>query len=164
MASITNFTMEAQLRGQLCWAAVAVSVEHSRNKASATRQCGVAQLILQPFLPPHTDCCTTLDACNEDGPLGMALQQINVMIQNPLHRALTFMEITAEIDAKRVVCVGIKWRGGGRHYVVIRGYELDAAQTLHVQDPLFDPSDPPYQSFASSYQDQGEWKETIKLR
>jgi Papain-like cysteine protease AvrRpt2 len=162
MPSIDAFVMEPQILSQLCWAAVTVSVNHLRKPGSTLKICDVTQISLSP--PPDADCCANLSACNRNGPLAMALQQHQVPVSPPLGRALTFAEIQTEIDAGRVICLGIQWPFGGIHNVVIAGYEDDSLQTVHVKDPLYDPTDPPYLTLVSNYQlGGGQWIETIKI-
>ena len=169
MPSIGSFQMQSQLRSQLCWAAVSVSVKSFRVAGATDRQCDVTQSVLAPFLTPGTVCCDHLSACNQNGPLGLALTTLGITINPILHRALTFSEIATQIAAGRVICVGIKWKDRtsrelvGLHFAVIRGHEADTDQTLHVEDPLYDPSDLPYLAFLNSYQDSGVWSETILL-
>jgi len=153
------FTMQEQQALNLCWAAVAASVSQWRD--APVSQCQVAQGVL--ILPPGTHCCTSLGPCNKDGPLGPALQFCQIPISVPLFRPLRMEEIQGQINAGKVICAGIAWTGGGSHYVAITGYEPDALNTLHIQDPYFGPSDVPYQVFVSSYRYLGRWEETINL-
>ena len=156
------FTMQMQQGGNLCWAAVGVSVGLWRNPALNKKQCDVAQGVLP--LAAGVNCCAHLSQCDQDGPLGAALQFCHVNINVPQFRALTVLQIQNQINAGKVICVGIQWRGGGLHYVVIAGYENDAANTLHIRDPYFNSSDVPYNVFVSNYKHLGSWEETITLQ
>src|SRR4051794_38635402 len=60
MPTIGSFQMQSQLRRQLCWAAVAVSVNSFRVAGATDSQCDVTQTVLGPFLPAGTDCCANL--------------------------------------------------------------------------------------------------------
>ena len=122
----------------------------------------MAQGILH--LAPGINCCAHLSQCNENAPLGPALQFCQVNVNVPQLNVLTVHQIQTQIDAQKVICVGIQWRGGGLHYAVIAGYENDAANTLHIRDPYFNSSDVPYQVFVSNYKHLGSWQETITLQ
>jgi len=69
--------------------------------------------------------------------------------------------IKDQIDAGCVVCAGIDWAFGGKHYVVIWGYEeckddsgMVVSQTVYVQDPYNDPSNPSYEKFVTNYRNK----------
>jgi hypothetical protein len=156
------FNMQRQKGGNLCWAAVASSLSQWRNPAAPFSQCQLAQDLLRN-LPAGANCCTDIGPCDQDFALGTALQFCHVTIGILLPRALRVEEIQEEIDANKVICVGISWTGGGMHYVVIVGYERDAVNTLHIRDPHHDPLDVPYQIFVNSYLNLGKWDETFKL-
>ena len=91
------------------------------------------------------------------------MQFCHVPIAVPLSRPLSVEEIQVQINAGKVICVGIAWTGGGTHYAAIVGYESDAVSTLHIRDPSLGPSDVPYQIFVSSYKHLGNWNQTINL-
>jgi len=75
---------------------------------------------------------------------------------------LTFQEVCLEIDEGRPVCAGIKWKSGGAHSVVIKGYRTlsSGAQQVYVADPLNPSSLVDYVEFVNAYHSDGEWVET----
>lgn len=156
------FVIQQQQGLNLCWAAVAASVANYRNPAAVFTQCKVAQGLL--LLPPGTKCCPDVSPCDEDGPLGPALQFCKVPIGIPHSAPLQPPAIMTQVNAGKVICAGIQWNGGGLHYVVIYGYEPDAVCTLHLADPYFGCSSLPYQTFLTHYTYLGgTWGETIEL-
>jgi hypothetical protein len=156
------FDMQHQQGFNWCWAAVAASVSKWRSPRAPRTQCQVAQGVLN--LPDGTDCCADIDSCDQDGPLGEALQFCGIRVGDPLPGTLSPADIRTQIDAGKVIFAGIDWTDGGSHFVVIAGYEPDQFNTLHILDPYLDPSNPTYDEFVSSYQNMGSWTMTLELR
>jgi hypothetical protein len=165
--SIDGFEMVSQRPyTKLCWAAVALSANRLRDPAAGLQLCDVVQLS-----PPRpTGCCGDLTApeCNHLSILLPALQALGrapvgflpVDPPNPTSAAsmdARWGEIKAEIDNGLVVCVGINWASGGKHYVSIWGYEEcdDGSRTLYVKDPWFANSSPSYEQFVTNYLNKG---------
>src|SRR5262249_53684565 len=99
---------------QLCWAAVALSVDRLRNPASTLRLCDVVEE--SPPCPPG--CCANLSSspCNHIRLLLPALQRlghalIGILSGNgpnpadPASMDAKWNEIKSEIDHGRVMCV-----------------------------------------------------------
>ena len=159
--SIDAFQMVSQLPfDQLCWAAVALSVERLRNSGSALQLCDVVERT-----PPNPTCCgrgqLSSAACNHIALLLPALQalgraRLGVLPEDPPNPAtmdFKWNEIKREIDAGRVVCAGIDWNAGGKHFVAIWGYEEadDGSRTVYIKDPWYASSTPSFSQFVTAY-------------
>jgi hypothetical protein len=185
---IGNFKIVSQYPyHNLCWAAVALSVDQFLNPASTWTLCQVVQdTPVNPGQPATAGCCNgnnlSLSACDHLGNLLTALQIRGLLPfavylseagpygnpppgPTPIEIAQGWATIKNEIDNGRVLCCGIAWQGGGWHFVVICNYN-EAAQTVCVQDPWFDPTpDMPYQEFASNYLNRrGVWTEIDRIK
>jgi hypothetical protein len=151
---------------QLCWAAVALSVDRLYDSASTLELCDV--LDKTPGCP--AECCTHLSSpqCNHIHLLLPALQALGVASPyalsedgpdptDPGSMDAKWNEIKSQIDRGRVVCVGVSWSTGGKHYVTIWGYEDcdDGTRTLYVQDPHNGSSAPFYADFITNYLNRG---------
>jgi hypothetical protein len=176
-----NFSIQRQQQSEWCWAAVAVSVERFFNPASELKQCEVANMVLPKEYPanplPKSDCgcccqcCCDPDSCNQPAQLELALQEIHKW-RTTLDRSvlspgtLTFEAVCREIDRHRPICVGITWRSGGGHFVVVRGYRLltSGARQVYVADPLNPSSLVDFDEFTFAYWGDGEWTETDLVR
>ena len=165
--TVSQFQMVSQTPyDQLCWAAVALSVDRLRNPASTLQLCDVVQK--SPPSPPG--CCTDLSAspCNHIRPLLPALQALGravfgllsenpPTVTDPGSMDAKWKEIKSEIDNGKVICAGVNWRGGGKHYVAIWGYEEcdDGSRTVYVQDPRNGSSTALFGDFVNNYLNAG---------
>jgi hypothetical protein len=173
---VTNFNMVSQgVYNNLCWAAVALSVDHLLNPASNWKQlCDV----VGATEPNPTGCCShpSSPACNHEGALSNALSAHHLQgllgseggpfaggYLNQIKFDHYWDVIKTDIRGGRVVCAGME--SGIRHYVAIYGYQECGAQKLvWVQDPYNDPSAYlPYDVFASKYLGASRWVEVDQI-
>jgi hypothetical protein len=182
-----RFRIQQQELSEWCWAAVAVSVERYYDRASTLEQCDVANKVLPeqyPAVPlPKSDsacccqCCCDPDSCNKPAELETALKKIHKWRATLVRSlapdesivspgTLTFEEVRREIDRGRPVCVGITWKSGGGHFLVVRGYRLlsSGARQVYVADPLNPSALVDFDEFTLAYFGDGEWTETDLVR
>lgn len=171
-----NFVMQSQgVFNNLCWAAVAISVDHLLNPASDWKQlCDVVGAVT----PNPVGCCshpsssecnhegelsTALAAHHLDGPLGSEDGPYASGVLNQIKFDHYWNVIKADIQSGRVVCAGMD--SGNRHYVAIYGYQECGDQKLvWVQDPYYDPSAYlPYAVFAAKYLGVWQWSEVNQI-
>lgn len=160
---LKKFELQKQKHSLWCWAAVSASVEHYFSPRSTSSQCRVANKVLGV-----ADCCQTPtpQRCNQPQALEDALA-VGRLRGRTLERALTPHEIRREIKGNLPVCVFIKWRGGGGHFVVICNYDK-VNNVVDVADPRYDPGTTIsmlYGDFVSRYNlGLGRWKATYRLQ
>lgn len=136
----------------LCWAAVAFSVDRWRAQPSHwTQLCE----LFHDLLSTRPDSCGAPDlfAFDETGNVVQVLQQRKhlqasrgriVFNGNFVAAAMNdrWNFITSTIDDGRVICASIAWKKGGGHEVVIYGYEEDPgdveSRTVNVLDPKYE--------------------------
>ena len=165
---ILDFVMWTQRpNANLCWAAVALSVDRWRNQTPHwNRVCEVANDTPPRPRPPVT-CCphSSSRECDRTGNVKTALEVHNRsggFLNPPTSTNLiavsgSFAAIKQQIDGGMVVCASIRWTRGGGHEVVIWGYsENGSDRTVDVVDPLFDPSPGlPFMDFITAYRGIG---------
>jgi hypothetical protein len=169
-----GFEVERQKLSNWCWAAVAVSVSRYFDRSSKWRQCGVATYVLKSAKGddapkvPACGCCNRPipDECNEQWYLEDALEQVGRLKGNAREGHLSFAAVRRRLDNARPVCIRIKWRRGGGHFVVVTGYHVDRSgvQKLVVQDPAMGGERiVNYSTLVSNYRGQGRWSHTYPV-
>ncbi len=152
-----NFTMQQQQQTQWCWAAVSTSINLYYHPASGQTQCAVANVAMN-----QTTCCQNGGSaqCNQPWFLDQALQLVNNLnAWSPGKAALA--TVKAEIDACRPFCLRIAWKGGGGHFVVVRGYSWAG---MNIADPWYGNSVMNYATFPSYYHGGGTWTDNYTTR
>jgi|SRR5579859_1008731 len=170
---VLDFTVELQQCSEWCWAAVTAAVCKCYGDSTSTRQCEVANLVLQ--LP--SDCCTDCNCqqdpsalCNQPRNLASALDAVHHNRGNPVDgiSTLPFEVIQSDIDAGRPVVVEVTLDdpAASGHAVAIYGYTDDG--TVSIADPMH-PSD----TISISYADlaagtptalHGSWKAAYRTK
>jgi hypothetical protein len=136
-----NFPIELQQCSEWCWAAVTAAVCRCYGDDTPTRQCEVANLVLQ--LP--TDNCTDCDCqqdpsapCNQPQNLASVLDAVHHDRGNPTDgiSTLGFEDIKSDIDNGRpiVVEVTLDDPAASGHAVAIYGYTDDGI--VSIADPM----------------------------
>jgi len=152
-----------------CWAAVATSVGLFYGTGNWT-QCAVATDQVNKLISPGqvNDCCSTPDSqtCDVYGYVYFALQHVRSIDhwspKKPLPQEL-YDRLSRD---KEVVCLRIKWNGGGAHFTTIRGC-TDPADggpfIISTSDTLkgFSGTTLPYDDFPAHYHAGGEWTSTF---
>lgn len=134
------FAMQTQQKSQWGWAAVAASVAGYYRSATGP---GLTQCALANWALGRTDCCTGSGvadmACNQPYSVQDALRYVGNLGVATLS-GLSFDAVRAELFAHRPIVAIIQWDTGGRHAVVISGFDANAGrQLIKVQD-CFDAS------------------------
>ncbi|HVO99772.1 MAG TPA: papain-like cysteine protease family protein [Bryobacteraceae bacterium] len=172
-----DFKIQKQEQSEWCWAAIAVSVERFFNPAWSLTQCQIANRVLPKEIEglelPKGICCAKPDICNKPAELETALKEIHKWRTTLDQKTapggsmistgtLTFEQVRREIDNGRPVCVGITWKGGGGHFVVVRGYRQlsTGACQVDVADPLNPSAVVDFDELTSAYYGHGVWTET----
>jgi hypothetical protein len=152
--------IETQKAANWCWAAVTVSVDRELNPSSDLTQCRVAQAVFG-----SQDCCASMSACDQPQPLQVALSKVN-RLRDTIPDIVGFDRIRAEIRDGRPVCLRIKWRGSGAHFVVIDKFDrLETGEiVVHVLDPLYPNSRMFLDDLVSAYLGDGEWVATFLVK
>lgn len=141
-------TLQPQQRTNWCWAAIAASIARYYG-APQWQQQDVANAVLGPNV--EQDVCAQLD----DALRAVGCFSHWTMGRPPLER------IRHELDAERPVCVCLEWRGGGMHYVVIDGYDVERRE-LRLGDTLHGPSLQQYDEFPRAYRGRPAlWRATL---
>ena len=173
-----KFDMKGQQGDNLCWIAIAVSVNSHFDATSTLQQCE-----LVGKLPPAGSagarvtpgsCCTAAAqaggdvprACDYKGRLDVALGDRGVRnLRSVQHGIMTFAEVQSEIHNGLPVCAFISFLGEkDGHFILICGHNVvNGVPYLYVKDPLFRDGIHPYDRVVSKYQLVGEWKFTYKL-
>lgn len=158
--TVYDFTMHPQELVNLCWAAVALSVDIWRDQPGHwTNLCEVVSDALN-----NPACCSSLSSsqCNVPGEIKETLILHGRFggrhpTPNLESRDRIWKDIKHEIDAGRVVCATIR-RQPSRvlHIVVICGYAEDTTtKRLSILDPWENPIDMPYVSFLTDFRYEG---------
>ena len=71
--------------------------------------------------------------------------------------AAGFAAAADEIDAARPLGVRVAWAGDGAHFLALIGYRDVEPAWVAVDDPIYGPSDLPYATLLSGYQQSGKW-------
>jgi len=161
MGSIGSLTVRPQMWSRWCWAAVAEGVARCYSAATTWTQCRIANAELGRNL-----CCILLLhlPCNRSGRLGSALRHVGHLRQLPQVGPATFQNIRDEVDALQPLGAAIAWRGGGTHFIAIKGYDVDGQniEWVELEDPhsLVGNSRVRYSELQASYQGRGSWSHT----
>ncbi|HUC82967.1 MAG TPA: papain-like cysteine protease family protein [Flavisolibacter sp.] len=150
------FNIQAQDGDYWCWAAVSASVSHFYNSRSTWNQCKVAGTALR-----RNDCCPNprKGQCDKIYYLDEALKITGNLASPIIEDPLSFDNLKAQINAKKVVGARIRWQGGQGHFVVLHGYQIENADNfVFVADPLYGKKMYPLRTLLSNYQMVGgEW-------
>jgi hypothetical protein len=68
-----------------------------------------------------------------------------------------------ELTASTPLGIGVKWRGGGGHFVVISGI-LGASAELVIDDPWYGRAVVGYSEFCANYRQEGMWVDTYLIK
>ena len=170
---VNNFAAPEQNGyANLCWAAVALSVDQLLDPTSNWKTlCDVVSdpKVGGPAAPNcdvEGDLITALTAHTlesqhpepEDGPYSSG--QLNTIKQD-----FCWKVIKCEIADGRVVCAGINFGDQYKHYVAIYGFEeCGTTRTVYVLDPEYQSSHLVYEQFVSRYRGSGTWVEMDRIR
>lgn len=141
---------ERQQQNMWCWAASSINIEKFYNANSAWTQC---TLVNDQFR--LNNCCGNEGAvapCNNGNwPTG-SLTRMNRLTAELL-RAMTPVEVAAEMAKSHPVGVDTHWQNGGGHIVVIRGrWESGGTEWLRIHDPWDNSfSDVTFNTFRDNY-------------
>jgi len=124
-----------------CWAAcIHMVLDLFDLEGDLTSQCAIVKKMLQDKDPGHV--------CPPDFPSRNESCDVMVMAKSwrdcgirqviPKDGAMKIEDIKAEIAEGRPVEVGILWKAGGGHAVLIRGWSATSPETLLIADPLRD--------------------------
>lgn len=154
------FPSEEQARSNWCWSAVACGTARFYDKGSAWTQCKLAGALLG-----RTGCCgagPAAEACDLPGELQAALVKVG-HLQSWDAGYAGKADLAKELGAGRVVGVRIGWRGGGGHFVIVRGFDQKSG-TVWVADPAAGPQRLAYEALRGSYRGLGKWTHTFWTR
>jgi hypothetical protein len=136
-----SFSIELQQCSEWCWAAVTAAVCKSYGDATPTRQCEVANLVLQLPTDNCTECNCQQDPsaiCNQPRNLASALDAVHHDRGNPVDgvSTLAFEDVKSDIDSGRpiVVEVTLDDPAASGHAVAIYGYSDDGI--VSIADPM----------------------------
>ncbi len=154
------FTMQAQQLGNWCWAATTASIRAFFREDSLTSQCDVASYHL------GWNCCPPgLDRPDNRNNLDFALQTAlgDNLAAPPPGRALTWIDVAAEIRDQRPICCAIRWSDGTAHFTVITGTIDGPAREIIMRDPKY-PGEHrlPIERFTRAYRDDGQWVDSYR--
>jgi Peptidase_C39 like family len=142
-----TFSIELQQCSEWCWAAVTAAVCKCYGDSTTTRQCEVANLVLQ--LP--TDSCTECDCqqdpsalCNQPQNLASVLDAVHHDRGNPVGGIsdLRFEDVKSDIDNGRPIVVEVMLDdpAASGHAVAIYGYTDEGmvaiADPMHPEDRI----------------------------
>jgi len=130
-----NVPLDPQLQTQWCWAASAEMI--MAYLGTNIQQCAQANYRFN-----RTDCCTSAASaeggteCNQSGWPDWSYWGFSFE-ETAVGSALSFAELQAEFAANRPVGFAWSWTGGGGHYMVATGTEVDAnsVEYVNVSDP-----------------------------
>ncbi|WP_211588539.1 papain-like cysteine protease family protein [Allorhizocola rhizosphaerae] len=154
--SLNFANAEIQQRNMWCWAASSINIEKFYNPASAWTQC---TLVNDQF--GLNNCCGDAGGvapCNNGNwPTG-SLRRMN-HLREELFRALTPVEVAAELAKSQPIGVDTHWERGGGHIVVIRGrWESGGTEWLRIHDPWDGFVDVTFNVFRDNYTaSRGVW-------
>ncbi|MEV0648000.1 papain-like cysteine protease family protein [Phytomonospora sp. NPDC050363] len=152
------FAEQHQQQTQWCWAATTVSINAYYDPATAWTQC---KLVNEEY--ELDNCCGAAGsgtACNRPWYPDLALRRTGNLNQY-LNRALSLVEVGAEMNKSAPFGVGTYWAGGGGHAVVVRGrFVSNGVEYVSVADPWDGDSDVTYDNFLNRYKDSGTWRTT----
>jgi len=150
-----NFVMQHQEQTYWCWDAASVSIAKYYDPASSWTQGKLANTTFS-----RNDCSVAAgqtSPCNWGQWPDVPLQTVGHFSQRQ-DRALTSVQIGAEMTNSAPVGVNIAWSGGGGHIVAVRGRSVSGGvEHVSVSDPWYGDSDVTYDAFANRYQGSGSW-------
>lgn len=159
---VLNVPQFSQMRTNWCWAACAQMIDqYHTNGTSTYDQCKIVNLFLSEkiaFLPSSTPaslstCCTTC-TCDVTATLdnmlipyshpvgifhGVTLHTVLVGLgyYSTMDKKIDIAGIKREIDKCTPMILGYLHIGGGRHIVVVKGYDYSpSANMLVINDPI----------------------------
>lgn len=153
-----DFVCERQVQSNWCWAAVAVSIARYYRADSHWTQCALASAELGPAV-----CCSSPAPCNTPWYLDSALGRVGHADGGAAPGVLTLAELASELGAGQPVAVRIGYFGGGGHFVVVEGADLDE-EMLDVEDPNDGPVHLSYAALRDEYLGAGAWTHTYRTR
>lgn len=150
MASQTLDFANAQLQSQnmWCWSACSVNIARFYNPNTAHTQCAQANAQFN-----QNTCCDngSSASCNQGAWPTNALTRMG-HLREELMRAMTPVEVAAELAKSQPVGVDTHWRFGGGHIVVIRGrWESNGTEWLRIHDPWDGFVDVAFNTFRDNY-------------
>ena len=158
---------QQQQQSNWCWAAVSSMISHYYNPASTWAQCAVATGTVNEWRQAHNEpsvnCCDQSEASSSDCNVTWGLQPPLQLVGNFASvsaGAETLSGVAGQVNAGCPVCLQVEWSGGGGHFLIIDGVDVDA-QTVHVEDPGYGPGDYSYNTVATDYQGSGKWIATF---
>jgi hypothetical protein len=157
-----SFSMQRQQQTQWCWAATSVSVALFYDRTSGWTQCGMVEAELG-----QKGCCNDGGSaqCNRPHVLDAPLSRANVLAPPKRTGSVSYSDIRGEIDAGRPVAWRIAWRGGGGHFAVIEGYQVQGGRWVAIDDPWYGASDVEVPTLTGGkYQQTGSWSHTYFTR
>lgn len=139
--SALNFTIEQQQCSEWCWAAVTAALCRCYGDDSPTRQCEVANMVLNLPIDSCTDCNCQEDQsalCNQGQNLATVLSTVRHNRGNPVdgHPKLQFEDVMSEIDNGRPIVVRITLDDPAASDHAIAIYEYTDAGIVSIADPM----------------------------
>jgi peptidase C39-like protein len=142
-----KFPIEPQKCSEWCWAAVTAGVCNCYGDSTPTRQCEVANLVLQLPIDNCTECDCQQDPsapCNQPRNLAAVLDTVHHDRGNPTDGipTLQFEDVKSDIDNGRpiVVQVTLDDPAASGHAVAIYGYTdegmVSIADPMHPDDQI----------------------------
>ena len=131
--TLLDVPLDPQQQTEWCWAASAEMV--MGYLGTNVQQCAEAN-----YAVGRTDCCTSSasaeNACNQPGWPDWSYWGFNFE-ETAYGTALSFAQLEVEIAANRPVGFAWAWTGGGGHYMVATGTEVDDdnVQYVTINDP-----------------------------
>jgi len=157
---------EFQKQTYWCWAAGSVNIAKFYNPNTAETQCSQANAQFN-----QNKCCNEADGggadCNNGAWPTAALTRMR-HLREELLRALTSVEVAAELAKSQPVGVDTHWQwgapGGGGHIVVIRGrFESGGTEWLRIHDPWDGFVDVTFDNFRNNYTaSHGVWSRSYR--
>jgi hypothetical protein len=149
-----------QEKNNWCWCACAKMVlQHFGN--AGIEKCEIADIAFK-----RNDCCSG-DHCNLSLPMKDAPNSIvglygdcGILVDH-IDGALSYEQVTAEIDNKRPVEASLLREDGGEHVVIVYGWrKVDGRDKVLVHDPWRGVAVIEHERLASAY-GEGKWSSTL---
>jgi hypothetical protein len=107
-------------------------------------------------------CCASggSTACNQPWFLDRTLSAVGHLASH--QGAISLKDLVQQLVANRPVCMRIGWFGGGGHFPVVTGFDLDVAggPTIEIQDPIFGTSTQDFNTYPATYHGGGSWTDS----
>jgi hypothetical protein len=146
---------EIQIQTNWCWCACTINITKFYDPNTGWTQCTLANAELG-----QNTCCGGAGSqwpCNQGRWPDTALERVG-HLREDLARALTPVQVGAEMAGSQPVGVDMRWRGGGGHIIVIRGrYEDGGVEYLRIHDPWSGFADVRFDTFRDNYTGSGVW-------